>query len=63
MGQILTGETLNPFARIIAGAAMQIGGCRRRINWRGCIPLLDTVDVKGKDVTADALLTQRKIAE
>jgi predicted transposase YbfD/YdcC len=42
---------------------MQIGGCRRRINWRGCIPLLDTVDVEGKDVTADALLTQRKIAE
>ena len=27
------------------------------------IPLLDTVDIKGKDVTADALLTQRKIAE
>jgi len=27
------------------------------------IPLLDTVDITGKDVTADALLTQRKIAE
>lgn len=27
------------------------------------IPLLDTVDIKGKDVTADALLTQRKIAD
>lgn len=27
------------------------------------IPLLDTVDIEGKDVTADALLTQRKIAE
>jgi predicted transposase YbfD/YdcC len=26
------------------------------------IPLLDTVDLEGKDVTADALLTQRKIA-
>ena len=27
------------------------------------IPLLDTVDIEGKDLTADALLTQRKIAE
>ena len=27
------------------------------------IPLFDTVDIEGKDVTADALLTQRKIAE
>lgn len=27
------------------------------------IPLLDTLDIEGKDVTADALLTQRKIAE
>jgi predicted transposase YbfD/YdcC len=27
------------------------------------IPMLDTVDIEGKDVTADALLTQRKIAE
>ncbi len=27
------------------------------------IPLLDTVDIEGKDVTADALLTQRKIAD
>jgi len=27
------------------------------------IPLLNTVDIEGKDVTADALLTQRKIAE
>ncbi len=27
------------------------------------IPLLDTIDIEGKDVTADALLTQRKIAE
>jgi predicted transposase YbfD/YdcC len=27
------------------------------------IPLLDTVDIEGKDVTADALLTQRKIAQ
>lgn len=27
------------------------------------IPLLDTVDIEGKDITADALLTQRKIAE
>ncbi|RPJ11851.1 MAG: ISAs1 family transposase [Deltaproteobacteria bacterium] len=27
------------------------------------IPLLDTIDIEGKDVTTDALLTQRKIAE
>ena len=27
------------------------------------IPLLDTINIEGKDVTADALLTQRKIAE
>jgi len=27
------------------------------------IPLLDAIDIEGKEVTADALLTQRKIAE
>lgn len=27
------------------------------------IPLLEVIDIKGKDVTADALLTQRKLAE
>jgi predicted transposase YbfD/YdcC len=27
------------------------------------IPLLDAVDIEGKDVTADALLTQRKLAD
>ncbi len=27
------------------------------------IPLLDAIDIEGKDITADALLTQRKIAE
>jgi predicted transposase YbfD/YdcC len=27
------------------------------------IPLLDAIDIEGKDVTADALLTQRKLAE
>jgi predicted transposase YbfD/YdcC len=27
------------------------------------IPLLDTIDIEGKDVTVDALLTQRKIAQ
>jgi predicted transposase YbfD/YdcC len=27
------------------------------------IPLLDAIDIQGKDVTADALLTQRKIAD
>lgn len=27
------------------------------------IPLLNTIDIEGKDVTADALLTQRKIAQ
>jgi predicted transposase YbfD/YdcC len=27
------------------------------------IPLLETIDLEGKDVTADALLTQRKLAE
>ena len=27
------------------------------------IPLLNTIDIEGKDVTVDALLTQRKIAE
>jgi predicted transposase YbfD/YdcC len=27
------------------------------------IPLLEAIDIKGKDVTADALLTQRKLAE
>jgi len=26
------------------------------------IPLLDAIDIKGKDITADALLTQRKLA-
>jgi len=27
------------------------------------IPLLDPIDIEGKDITADALLTQRKLAE
>lgn len=27
------------------------------------IPLLDTLDLKNKDITADALLTQRKLAD
>jgi len=27
------------------------------------IPLLDAIDLKGKDITADALLTQRKLAD
>ena len=27
------------------------------------IPLLNTIDIEGKDITADALLTQRKIAD
>jgi predicted transposase YbfD/YdcC len=27
------------------------------------IPLLDTIDLQGKDITADALLTQRKLAD
>ena len=27
------------------------------------IPLLDAIDIEGKDVSADALLTQRKLAE
>jgi len=27
------------------------------------IPLLDSLDLKDKDITADALLTQRKLAE
>lgn len=27
------------------------------------IPLLDSIDIQGKEITADALLTQRKIAE
>jgi hypothetical protein len=27
------------------------------------IPLFDAIDIQGKDVTADALLTQRKIAD
>ena len=27
------------------------------------IPLLNTIDIEGKDITADALLTQRKIAQ
>ena len=27
------------------------------------IPLLDAIDIEGKDVTADALLTQRKLAD
>jgi hypothetical protein len=27
------------------------------------IPLLDAIDIQGKDVTADALLTQHKIAD
>jgi hypothetical protein len=26
------------------------------------IPLLDAIDIQGKDITADALLTQRKLA-
>jgi len=26
-------------------------------------PLLDTINIEGKDITADALLTQRKFAE
>jgi predicted transposase YbfD/YdcC len=30
---------------------------------RMAIPLLDAIDIKGKDITADALLTQRKIAD
>jgi hypothetical protein len=27
------------------------------------IPLLDAIDIEGKDITADALLTQRKLAD
>ena len=27
------------------------------------IPLLDAIDIEGKDVSADALLTQRKLAD
>jgi predicted transposase YbfD/YdcC len=27
------------------------------------IPLLDPIDLQGKDITADALLTQRKLAD
>ena len=27
------------------------------------IPLLNAIDIEGRDVTADALLTQRKIAD
>jgi hypothetical protein len=27
------------------------------------IPLLDAIDIEGKEITADALLTQRKIAD
>lgn len=27
------------------------------------IPLLDAIDIKGKDITADALLTQRNFAD
>jgi len=27
------------------------------------IPLLESIDLKDKDITADALLTQRKLAE
>ncbi|MCJ7683393.1 MAG: hypothetical protein MUO68_03785 [Desulfobacteraceae bacterium] len=27
------------------------------------IPLLDAIDIKGKDITTDALLTQRKLAD
>jgi predicted transposase YbfD/YdcC len=27
------------------------------------IPLLDAIDIQGKEITADALLTQRKIAD
>jgi predicted transposase YbfD/YdcC len=27
------------------------------------IPLLDAIDLQGKDITADALLTQRKLAD
>ena len=27
------------------------------------IPLLDAIDIQGKDITADALLTQRKLAD
>ncbi|MCB1965517.1 MAG: ISAs1 family transposase, partial [Candidatus Accumulibacter sp.] len=26
------------------------------------MPLLDAIDIQGKDITADALLTQRKLA-
>ena len=27
------------------------------------IPLVDAINIEGKDITADALLTQRKLAE
>jgi predicted transposase YbfD/YdcC len=30
---------------------------------RMAIPLLDAIDIQGKDITADALLTQRKLAD
>jgi predicted transposase YbfD/YdcC len=39
------------------------GGETKQTNEIGMfIPLLDAIDIKGKDITADALLTQRKLA-
>jgi predicted transposase YbfD/YdcC len=38
-------------------------GLKRTNEIKMVIPLLNTIDIEGKDVTADALLTQRAIAE
>ena len=38
-------------------------GVKRTNEIKTAIPLLDAIDIQGKEITADALLTQRKIAE
>lgn len=45
---------------------MPIGGneeLKRTNEIKTAIPLLDSIDIRDKDITADALLTQRRIAD
>jgi hypothetical protein len=45
MGLILTGKAPRAIARIIEGADIQTGGCRRRMSWRGCMIRLKVISL------------------
>ena len=44
-------------------AGSRYGQLKQTNEIKTAIPLLDALDIQGKDITADALLTQRAIAE